>query len=271
MVSSKMSTHLLDLPDEVVAKVFTWLSKVNSKSARLTCRRLSNVGAEFLIQRVYFAPRKAVMERFAAIAEHPVFSKYVTEVVYDARLFSQYMQIFLVYAANLAKLNQSSGANLINQDRLIKGTDYKPVEAQKCYNRYKGLYIAQQTVLEESLDLQNLSFNLPRLPKKMQVSVADTFSPSDNASFRSCDDHTWYEEMCVQEIGSTEMPSIHCYRDLEDQGHWRCINNLLAAIITRCPDLKLLRFGSLNTSPMPLQFFRCPMAILTGCDFWDDI
>lgn len=140
-----------------------------------------------------FRPRKAVMKRFAAIAaiaEHPVFSKYVTEVVYDARLFSQYMQDFLEYAANPAKLNQSSGANLINQDRLIKGTDCKPVEAQKRYNHYKKLYIEQQTILEESLDLQNLSFSWPRLPKIMQVSVADTFSPSDNASFRSCEDHT---------------------------------------------------------------------------------
>ena len=49
--------------------------------------------------RVYFAPRKFEIERFRNIAQHPVFSKSIKELVYDARLFREEYQEAEAYKA----------------------------------------------------------------------------------------------------------------------------------------------------------------------------
>lgn len=55
-----------------------------------------------LFHRVYSAPRKFEIERFSNIAQHPVFSKTMKELVYDARLFREEYQETDAYAAMLS-------------------------------------------------------------------------------------------------------------------------------------------------------------------------
>lgn len=79
------------LPDELLTELLSSLPKSGLKSARLTCLRWSRIGAESLFQRVYFAPRKGTMARFEMIAGHPIVSKSINGLVYDARLFQRVM------------------------------------------------------------------------------------------------------------------------------------------------------------------------------------
>lgn len=82
-----MPLQLQDLPDELLTTILSYLPKLDLKEARLTCVRWSNIGVEGLFQRVYFAPRKDVMQRFADVTGHPIFSRTIKEVVYDGTLF----------------------------------------------------------------------------------------------------------------------------------------------------------------------------------------
>ena len=84
-----MVSWLEGLPDELLEQILRYLPKHDLKSARLSSTQLSAIGASMLYDRVYFAPRKLEMEMFKKIAQNPVFSKNVKELVYDARLFRE--------------------------------------------------------------------------------------------------------------------------------------------------------------------------------------
>ena len=82
-----MSLPLMSLPNELLLIILECLPKSDLISVRLTCAFLSRLSARFFSQRVYFALRKARIEGFRNIAQHPVLCKNVRELVYDAGLF----------------------------------------------------------------------------------------------------------------------------------------------------------------------------------------
>ena len=77
----------------LVVEVFGYLPKSDLKSARLTCTRYGQIGAQWLFQRLYFAPRRAPIEIFLNICANPTFARTVTELVYDARLLVGYPRL----------------------------------------------------------------------------------------------------------------------------------------------------------------------------------
>jgi len=69
------------LPDELLQEVLLRLPRSDVKAARLTCTLLANNGAHHLFKRIYFVPRRKIMEDFRNITSHPVFGKIVKELV----------------------------------------------------------------------------------------------------------------------------------------------------------------------------------------------
>ncbi len=88
--SSSESPHevfeLMDLPLELVIKIFGHLLNVDLKFTCLTYKAVADVGAQRLLQPVYVAPRVAAMERFERICANLSLGRTIRELIYDARL-----------------------------------------------------------------------------------------------------------------------------------------------------------------------------------------
>jgi len=86
-LSTKMSTTPLPpLPFEILSQILSYLPPSSLRSARLTSRTLAKIGAHHLLSRIYLAPRPATLAAFTSITQHPIFSRTITEIVYDDTL-----------------------------------------------------------------------------------------------------------------------------------------------------------------------------------------
>ena len=92
-----MATTIRNLPDELLVEMLGKLLKKDLKSARLVCTLWSTAGAQWMFERVYFAPRKTSMKLFTDIAANPAFARNVKELVYDGRLFLPELSTFPSY------------------------------------------------------------------------------------------------------------------------------------------------------------------------------
>ena len=86
------------LPDELLIEILRCLDTPSLKEARLTCRRWRDAGAHGLFHRVYFAPRKDIMDIFGKVTSNPAFASNIKELVYDARLYWGHMTEYGMYA-----------------------------------------------------------------------------------------------------------------------------------------------------------------------------
>ena len=75
------------LPNELVLQVFSQLGKAECKAVRLVCRDWSALAAGLVHDRIHVSPQDENLQRFTAIAEHPVFSRTVNKLRFDARLY----------------------------------------------------------------------------------------------------------------------------------------------------------------------------------------
>ncbi|KAI4158953.1 MAG: hypothetical protein LQ342_006986 [Letrouitia transgressa] len=82
--------NIQDLPTEIQGLIFSHLEGGDLKSARLTCKTFQREAAPFLFTTAYIAARKGVLNNFTALADHPVLSTYVTEVIYDSSWFENW-------------------------------------------------------------------------------------------------------------------------------------------------------------------------------------
>ena len=97
------------MPVEILQNVLRCLSVVSLKRARLTCKYWAALGARCLFRRVYFAPRRDVIEVFLEITGNTAFASNIEEMVYDARLFWSYLEDPHVYAEWLHRFEWSDG------------------------------------------------------------------------------------------------------------------------------------------------------------------
>ncbi|KAL9109241.1 MAG: hypothetical protein Q9187_008193, partial [Circinaria calcarea] len=77
----------LDVPPELLALVCQFLSLRDVKSARLVCQLFNFAASQFLISEVYLSSSKRDLDVLKSVSQHPVFSKHVTDLVYDCRVF----------------------------------------------------------------------------------------------------------------------------------------------------------------------------------------
>lgn len=68
---------------ELWIQIFSMLSSHDIKATRLACKAFSDLSSSFLMKRAYFALRPRTMDVLYQIARHPIFSKTVTELIYD--------------------------------------------------------------------------------------------------------------------------------------------------------------------------------------------
>ncbi|KAK5117130.1 hypothetical protein LTR85_009061 [Meristemomyces frigidus] len=84
-----MASILAVLPPELLSRIISFLSEQRKdiSACRLVCRTLKELSSPYLITRVVFAKRFDAVSRLQDVLQHPYFSRYVTELVYDASLY----------------------------------------------------------------------------------------------------------------------------------------------------------------------------------------
>lgn len=281
-----MAPHLQDLPDELLVEVLGYLPKSDLKSARLACTRYGRIGAQWLFQRVYFAPRKSVIETFLNISANPTFARTVTELVYDGRLFlpelvayKPYKKAFDAYIpvpdnnilvgdthgvgegdlADGDEVGNGTGpTNNVGGDstpmsrsatlRSIGGEGYHETLANNlvCYTR---LFEQQQNILEDHKDYEALLTGLTNLPHIITITVTGTyFQHSDLFQ----DLRLWNEAGVVQPAQWSR--DMHPGGVVGDKWDVRGVQNLIRAVSVHCQ--KVSRLNLARTSSAPMTFFE---------------
>ena len=245
----KMAPQFQDLPNELLVQVLGYLPKSDLKCARLSCARCGHTGAQWLFQRVYFAPRQAAIETFLSISANPAFARNVTELVYDGRLFvselidsSRYNEAFDDYLRSSKGDVKGVYKGVINRDT------YREVLA-KSLIRYTSFYDQQQSILQDYKDYEALLTGLNNFPNITTVAALGVFLQSDRRKAHTTNDHSWYARRSRLELAESITPKR--WTDHRKDTSWdvRGIQNLIRAVAKRCQNVKHLYIGENSEAP----------------------
>lgn len=237
-----MATRFQDLPDELLVQILGYLPRSDLKCARLSCTRCGHTGAQWLFQRVYFAPRKAAIDTFLSISANPGFARSVTELVYDGRLF-----VSELTDCSRFKTAFDECLNAPNSD--LNGATYDEVLANSLI-RYTSLYDQQQSILQDCKDYEALLTGLNNFSNITTVIALDVFCQNYRGKAHPKDDRSWYTRRSRLEIAEPIAPK-RCPRGGKDLETWdvRGIQNLVRAVSKRCQNVKDLEIGEYSEAP----------------------
>ena len=264
-----MAPQLPDLPDELLVEVLGCLPKADLKSTRLTSTRLACVGAQWLFQRIYFAPRKSAIETFLNISANPIFAQNVKELFYDGRLFLHEYTAYKCYSiafesqvlcqsvvnfadSELAEIHDA--AMILWNDRVNEDYHESLADSLVCYARF---FDQQQSILEDRKDYEALSTGLKNLPNLTTVIALDNFyGRSDFVPLRT-DDHSWYQQRSQREMRLHVQPTSWArgWNDGRETKKWdaRGIQHLFQAVSKHGQNVRELHLASeLANAPMSL-------------------
>ena len=192
-----MAITVQTFPNELLEKILSLVTKPDLKSARLVCLRWRDVGAKFLFQRVYIAPRKGPVTLLENITSHPVFSKSIKEVVYDGRLFEEDLLDEVRYRDRLREAHDAYCEwEESALDKITNGY-------RSSYCNFKALYHEQQDILRSFTEHHILHDRLARLPNVVKVVITDVFM--DDLPARLCD-HYCFNDSLSKELGRSFTP-----------------------------------------------------------------
>ena len=272
-----MLYHLTDLPPEVLAKIIKILPKHDIKSVRLSSTRLSAIAASMLFDRVYFAPRKFEMERFRNIAQHPLFSKSIKELVYDGRLYCEEYRKPEVYTQMIY------WQKYYDQECESMQYTFKPDPLD--LEHYSSCFDEQEYILNEKTDYDALLAGLGKMPIR-RLTVQAEFSESWPRVSIHNTEHLWYRTM-----SDLSFPLFHDERDdlpspvfapsswnecrlwlpwesrFPRNRPWDCrgLTHLFTSISERCHNIDELHIGTEN-SLVPMSFFHPSSGIINHID-----
>lgn len=236
-----MAPQLQDLPDELLVEVFGYLPKSDLKSARLTYTRYGHIGAQWLFQRVYFAPRKAAIDTFLNISANPTFARTVTELVYDGRQFlidltcyTPYKKAFDTYCYDHAKKEKALYGVGSPTDVDVNSASHHEFLAMT-FVRYVRQFDQQQSILEERKDYEALLLGLKNFSNLTTVTALDNFSQGCDWVPLMTDDHSWYHQRSAREIDMPVAPSSWTQEEPDEDDEfqrWNVlgIHNLIRAV-----------------------------------------
>lgn len=215
-----MPTQIQDLPDELLAATLEYLPKLDLKLARLACVRWSNVGAEMLFSRVYFAPRRGVIESFSKITAHPIFSKTIKEIVYDGRLYLPRFAADTNHFRHEFEGKYRIPGDDEEDDQFDDGPTRAPLSSHCLYAHkvYKQLFNEQDIIFTKRLDVKALDTGLIQMPNIRIVRLLDTFTAADWLPVDD-DSHECYNARSPSISYSLTMPPSYWDEGNNDEHH----------------------------------------------------
>ena len=77
------------LPLELLIEIFAYLDRVGLKTIRLVCRLFAETSSPNLFEHVLVAPRYEALGAFQKISLHPIYQRYVKELIYDGSVYDK--------------------------------------------------------------------------------------------------------------------------------------------------------------------------------------
>lgn len=157
--------ELLSLPSEIIVSIFSFLSPKYIKKVRLVCRDFCSYSSQYLkVDSVFAGSQTKTLERLEEIAQHDVFSKTVTTVVYATCSLRRGYETVDEYYEHLQELKRPYSEDTI------------PTKEQcKLYwGRYQDIYNDQVRVLRDGSDKARIAFALQRLPNLKHLVLSCT-------------------------------------------------------------------------------------------------
>lgn len=165
-LSINTKTVVGNLPNEILLKVFTKLWRAALKNVRLTSKRWSELSAGLMFERIYSSPAKTVIENFTLITSNPLLCTNITEVVYDARIFS----LDDVLTQDMEKKRET----VLDVYHGCQEDDYDPLsgsQLQQATENLHRLYEEQQDILDNARDTKAFIAGLRNLPRLEDLTI----------------------------------------------------------------------------------------------------
>lgn len=234
-----MARTIHGLPNEILAKTLQHLDHESLKEARLVSHRRAKAGAAGLFRRVYFAAHRDIIEVFNSITSEPAFAIGVQELVYDGRLFWQYLtdpdahgDMYRHAARPRPKKEYDEETDTYIQlaelfgkvVRLEEGPDAYEKKVVESLERYQELFNEQEEILDEGLDFEFLCDGLQKLPNLNTLTIIQAY-PGQKDIIRFQEKLSpWYER-----------PSLSVWQDTLAPTSW----SVLAGEATENPDFSI--------------------------------
>lgn len=264
-------------PDELLVQVLGYLPVSDLKSARLTSTRYGRIGAQWLFQRVYFAPRKSVIKTFLKISANVIFARSVTELVYDGRLFLPELVAYKPYKIAYDAYNNvqpcvgyrdpADADQVGNGTRSTNNADsdttppsslsatYRPISSEVYheslatnFGRYIRMFEQQQSILEDQKDYKALLTGLSNLPNITNVTIRDKFFDGSDLSY----DYRLWPETGVVPLAPWPR-NMHPGDAIGTKWDVRGVHHLIRALSVHCQKLTELDTAS---GSAPMTFFE---------------
>ncbi|KKZ60450.1 hypothetical protein EMCG_00736 [[Emmonsia] crescens] len=177
-----------DLANELLYGIFDFLPNSDVKNIRLTCRFLYTV-TPLTLSRVFISPFKRDLEVLRSVANHPVFSQQITEIVWDDRRLhldeARHIEIAQFYDTGVCNVQSVSGhLEQVDESRYVdgrRGSLQKALiglyghmgEWERAHHLLLRLYDEQQSVLDSCEDVETFRFALQAFPCLRRVTIAD--------------------------------------------------------------------------------------------------
>lgn len=167
--------HFSRLPAELQIEIFDHLETSDAKAARVVSKTFRDNATPALFRSLVACARHQALSAYQNVSQHPTYSTYVKEVVFDGRIYSQKIErnIFDYCEAESEVEDVLSPANLLVWSFRWR-TTLPDASAQLRWKRYRTLYKEQEDMNANGFLLQSLVRGL----KNMQNISSVVFSPN---------------------------------------------------------------------------------------------
>ena len=146
---------LLCVPNELLHKIFTYLTPTEAANFRRLNKRIANIGVEYIVPVIVLALSEDSFDRLEVIARHPEIRKHVSSMVFDA--------------IHLEDLDRKTWGEGINSHQ------YTVNQLDGAFARYQGYRHEQSQLRRAGVYLERITQALANLPSLNNI-VLDTLA-----------------------------------------------------------------------------------------------
>jgi hypothetical protein len=225
------------LPPEILLMICENIEIEDIQALRQVNRGFAAIAGQYLLPEVHFFVHDQSLDKLQAICNHPIISKRVKSLLYEALLLDPHEKSFSEWELDV----QNSDLIHARVDHIVQR--YHPEEERqrdrhtrgqlrKCYENYVALHRRQQEILETRYDFECITEAVKRFPALEKITMSSGF---------------WFSERSNAIMQAFEKPSLQKpYVNGVGPEGVRQLTSLLLAVAQSEIKLKKLRAGSLS-------------------------